>query len=72
VLVVYDSIAEFTVSEGQVIEGEVPEWKLTPMIHGHRRDGKKVTLLRAEGANLEGPSSAARRIASEWLWWAPI
>jgi hypothetical protein len=52
VLVVYDSLAEFTVPAGHVIEGGVPEWKLTPMIHGRRRDGKDVTLLRAEGANL--------------------
>jgi Zinc-binding dehydrogenase/ApeA N-terminal domain 1 len=60
VLVVYDSIAEFTVPEGQVIEGNVPEWKLTPLIHGRRRDGKNVTLLRAEGANFDGPGPPGR------------
>jgi ApeA N-terminal domain 1 len=56
VLVIYDSLAGFTVPEGQVIQGGFPEWKLTPMIHGCRRNGKDVTLLRAEGANREGPS----------------
>jgi hypothetical protein len=60
VLVIYDSLAGFTVPEGQVIQSGSPEWKLTPMIHGRRRNGKNVTLQRAEGANLEGPSVSSQ------------
>jgi hypothetical protein len=51
-LVVYGSLPETT------DDLDFPDWAETPAVLGQGHDGKKVTILRAEGANLTHPGTS--------------
>jgi hypothetical protein len=55
VLVLYDSLREFQIPDGEVVGGGAPEWKVEPVIHGFTRDGDRLTLIDVGGANRVAP-----------------
>jgi hypothetical protein len=56
-LIVYGSLVPTRAAPGEVVEQDgLPDWEVTPFIHGRTYDMKRVTLLHAGGANLIGPS----------------
>jgi hypothetical protein len=54
-LVVYGSLVPTVPLPDAVLEQTTPDWEETALILGRSRDGKKVTLLGASGANFIGP-----------------
>lgn len=61
-LVLYGSLREFQMPEGQVVHVGAPEWAVEPVVHGGSRDGRRFTLLEVGGANLRGPFDEVRRV----------
>ena len=54
-LAVDGSLVPTVAVPGAVLRQEAPSWATTPVILGRARDGRRVTLLEAGGANLIGP-----------------
>lgn len=61
-LVLYKPLRNFELPDDGVFEGDFPEWKVEPVVHGRTRDAKRITLFDVGGVNLVGPFDVVKEV----------